>query len=149
MRFLAAASAGPLALGLLLTAAVLPAQPQLERILWLQTGTVRDPQLLQRARTLGFTAVSLSSADDAALPAKTGLRFYRDQAIGKGLLELRDPEFEAVRTAYLKGRSATTLVRPSCLSDAATVTAARTRLAGDLVQLLPHRPLAVTLGDEA
>ena len=118
------------------------------QILWLHGGPARDSRFFDQVRHMGFTAVSVSGDQNAAIPARHGLRFYRDQIVGKGVLELRDHEWKKSWSAYQGSRDPADLVRPACLSDAATFDRLASELQDKLDPALPHRPLAVSVGDE-
>lgn len=148
---------GPFSRGLLATvagaaAALLPAQepahPAFARILWTPAARLQDGGFLQRVARAGFTAVQLPVGADPDAAVAAGLAFYVDQPAGKGLLELRDPEWNAVRDAYERARDPTVLLRPGCLSDPATLTAAAAATRARVAETLDHRPLFVALGDE-
>lgn len=125
-----------------------PAEVAFERILWMHRGPARTPELYRAIAASGFTAVSVSADEDPAEPGRHGLRFYRDQVAGKGILELRAPDFERVRAAYERSRDPRELVRPACLARPQTMERLRQVLDHRLRRALPHRPIAVSLGDE-
>ncbi|MCK5945161.1 MAG: hypothetical protein KAI24_24440, partial [Planctomycetes bacterium] len=69
------------------------AKPQrFERVLWC-SDLDAGPKL---ARASGYTAVQLGRGGDPTPLRSLGLRFYLDQPIGKGLLELRDQQWRPV-----------------------------------------------------
>ena len=70
-----------------------PPPGKLETILWLHGGPIRDADFFAAVTELGFTAVSVSTGEDPSVPAANGLGFYLDQAVGKGVLELRDEQW--------------------------------------------------------
>lgn len=119
-----------------------------ETILWWNDGIEPSERLLQAVGRLGFTAISVSSEQDPAVPGRHGLRFYRDQIAGKGVLELRDGPWSARVEAYEKSRNPADLVRPSCLSSEPVLAEVRATLRRRLAAALPHRPVAISLGDE-
>jgi Beta-galactosidase len=119
-----------------------------EMILWLHGGPPRDRQFFTAIKELGCTAVSVSSGEDPTVPGRYGLRFYSDQILGKGILELRDRQFDPVRKAYELSRDPKDLVRPACLSSMATLATLSGILSDRLRLALPNHPLAVSLGDE-
>src|SRR5258706_569480 len=101
------------ALALLLaasTGALLPAQEALaraagfQRVLWVSAAQARDAAFLQGARAVGFDAVELGPDGDRAAVERAGLGYYLDQPAGKGLLELRDADWEPLRKAYEESR---------------------------------------------
>jgi hypothetical protein len=121
---------------------------QFAAILWLHGGPPRDEAFFRRVRQAGFTAVSVDQDEDHELPARHGLRFYLEQAAGKGHLELRDPQYRPKAADYERTRSIDALSRPSVLGDPATL-----QELGKLVRQRVERardlaPLAVSLGDE-
>ncbi len=119
-----------------------------DAILWLHGGPARDRRFYRVIKELGMTAVSVSAGEDPAVPGMHGLRFYDDQVCGKGILELRAGQFDPVRKAYELSRDPKDLVRPACLSSMATLATLAGILSDRLRQSLPHKPLAVSLGDE-
>ncbi len=139
----------------LLCAGVLAAQrppvaapERFETILWMHGGPARDARLAEAIRALSCTAVSVSADEDPSWPGAHGLRFYRDQAAGKGILELRDADWHRVRDAYLADRDPQTLVRPHVLAQSATTDALVATLNEKLSRALPQHPIAASLGDE-
>ncbi len=132
-------------------AAQAPAVPEwtgFERILWLHGGPPRDAALFDTVRALGFTAVSVAAEEDASVPARHGLRFYRDQIAGKGVLELRDAEWLDCQKAYQEHRRRDALQRPACLASDAARAALDETTARRLAAVQAHGPIAVSLGDE-
>ncbi|MBL8754203.1 MAG: beta-galactosidase, partial [Planctomycetes bacterium] len=83
------------------------------------------------AKRLGFTAVQLPRGGDPAPLRALELGYYLDQPIGKGLLELRDEEWIAVRTAYESTRDPAKLVRPNCFAAPGTVAEAALEAAAE------------------
>ena len=127
-----------------------PARPWqgFERILYLHGGPTRDAAFFAQVKALGFTAVNVAGGEDPELPGRHGLRFYRDQLVGKGVLELRDPEWLAAYKAYDRTRDARDLVRPRCLAAADVRQELADLCARNLAACLPAGPIAVALGDE-
>ncbi len=118
-----------------------------ETILWLHGGPERDAAFYERLHGMGFTGVNVSSGGNSAGPAAEGLRFYVDQLVPKGVLELRDREWEPLWQAYDSGRDARKLIRPGCLTSPAAqavIDKSLTRFR----EVARHRPFAVALGDE-
>lgn len=140
--------AAALALALLLPTS-LSAQAAFDRILWLDQDQLQDAALLQRVRGLGFTAVELGRGVDPAPLQQAGLACYVDQPAGKGLLELRDAEFQPLLQAFERDRDLSALRRPHCLGDAAAVLAAVGRLSERLASVPPAMVRFVALADEA
>ncbi len=117
-------------------------------ILWLHGGPPRDAAFFAAVRKAGYSAVSVSGGADPTLPARHGLDYYHDQLCGKGILELRASQYQPVHKAYESGRDDRVLLRPSCLSETATI-AELFRIAGErLRRTLPQRPWAISFGDE-
>lgn len=136
-----------IAAGLLATAlAAAPQDLPAPRILYLH-GVPADAALFAAARSLGFTAVGGGSFDVGAA-AHEDLRFYVDQAVGKGVLELREATWREVRERYRRSRDAADLERPRCLSEPATLAELERGLRARLLADSGQRPLAVALGDE-
>jgi hypothetical protein len=133
-----------------LAASVLPQAPEagFERVLWLHGGPPRDDRFFAMVKELGFTAVSVSGDEDPAVPGRHGLRFYRDQIAGKGILELREAEWAKVRDGYLAARDPVVLVRPAVLADQAAVDSLLAVIGRNLDAALGHQPIWISLGDE-
>ena len=90
-----------------------------DTILWLNSDYPRTDAAFAAIVDLGFTAVTVSADDDPAVPGRHGLRFYRDQVAGKGILELRDGPWSLRQKAYERSRDPADLQRPNCLADLA------------------------------
>lgn len=125
-----------------------PAGPAFQTILWLHGGPERDVEFFRAVAELGFTAVSVAAGEDPAVPGQYGLGFYLDQVAGKGVLELRDAQWQPVRDMYEEGRQAGLLTRPACLSDPAVVGQLVRAVRIRLEEAAPYEPLAASLGDE-
>ncbi|MGK0153416.1 MAG: hypothetical protein ACI9SE_000360, partial [Neolewinella sp.] len=122
------------------------AAPQrFERILWCADGKA-GPKL---ARKSGYTAVQLGRGGDAAPLRSLGLRFYLDQPIGKGLLELRDKEWQPVVQLFERTRDASQLVRPTCFAEPDRIDEAATAAAREARRVGREGMLFVALADEA
>lgn len=119
-----------------------------EAILWLHGGPPRDAAFFAAVQAAGYTAVSVSGGADPALPGTHGLRYYHDQLCGKGILELLGSQYEPVLKSYSQARDDSVLLRPSCLSRADTVAQLLDTAGKRLKKTLPHRPWAISLGDE-
>lgn len=131
--------------------AVLPAQERwqgFERILWLGDPGPRGASFWTGVRRLGFTAVALSRGSDPAPARAAGLRHYVDQVAGKGILELRDADWQPLFDAYLESRDESTLRRPTCLADPAVLSALSDRVRDGLAGA-GSGAFAASLGDEA
>ena len=116
-----------------------------ERILWCADSKL-GPEL---ARKWGYTAVQLGRGGDAAPLRALGLRFYLDQPIGKGLLELRAAEWQPVRQLFERTRDASQLVRPACFADPGVVDQAAAAAAKEARRVGKDGMLFVALADEA
>jgi len=81
-----------------------------ERILW----TSDLPRIAPLAARFGFTGVQVGRGVDPAPAIESGLGYYLDQPIGKGVLELRDADFEPLRRAYEQDRDPSAMIRPGC-----------------------------------
>jgi hypothetical protein len=125
-----------------------PAPRVFADILWVGSEVERSDALFAAIRRLGFTAVTVSAQEDPTLPAKHGMRFLRDQLVGKGVLELREPQWHERMAAYEQSRDTADLIRPACLADPAVLEGLRETLRANLAAALPEHPLAVSLGDE-
>ncbi|MEM7202142.1 MAG: alpha-amylase family protein [Planctomycetota bacterium] len=119
-----------------------------QRILYLHGGPPRDAKLFDTVRTLGFTAVSAGTAAEAAGARAAGLQFYADQIVGKGILELRDPQWTRLRDSYEATRDPTVLQRPSCLATEDSAAALAKELEARLGAMIEAGPMAACLGDE-
>lgn len=75
--------------------------------------------------------------------------FYLDQPVGKGYLELRDAEWDPVRTAYEVQRDPTQLRRPACLQIEPLLLATAERAAAAALQMRCPELRFVALADEA
>jgi len=151
------ASASLASLLALLTFALLPAQlaaqqpPQVappqrfERVLWCSDGEA-GPKLARRS---GYTAVQLGRGGDPTPLRSAGLRFYLDQPIGKGLLELRDAQWQPVVQQFERTRDPSELVRPTCFQAPDVVANAAANAASEARRVGPEALLFVALADEA
>ncbi|MEE2887988.1 MAG: alpha-amylase family protein [Planctomycetota bacterium] len=119
-----------------------------ESILWLHGGPPRDAAFFAAVKAAGYSAVSVSGGDDPTLPGAHGLGYYHDQLCGKGVLELRAAQYQPVVKAYSEARDDSTLVRPACLSESETLARLLGTAGKRLAATLPHRPWAISLGDE-
>ncbi len=136
---LALASAGP--------AQQVPSMPPgLVVFAWVPSGLEGDAEAMQALRTLGVRGVMLGPGQDAAAARAAGHAVLVDQLVGKGILELREPQFAALRDAYERDRDVRHLARPGCLSDPATAVELAVCAAGAMDGLTI--PVAVSLGDE-
>ena len=121
------------------------AAPQrFERVLWCADG---DGVAL--ARRSGYTAVQLGRGGDPTPIRSAGLRFYLDQPIGKGLLELRDEQWRPLVQQFERTRDPSTLARPRCFAAEGSVAAAAAAAAKEARRVGPEGMLFVALADEA
>ena len=147
-----AAAALAIVTSLAVGSAALPAQQErwqgFERILWLGDPGPRSDAFWAGVRRLGFTAVALSRGTDPGPAHAAGLRHYVDQVAGKGILELRDAEWQPLFDAYLENRDESALRRPTCLADPAILSELADRVRGGLAGAA-RGALGASLGDEA
>lgn len=123
-----------------------PLPPGLGVFAWLPVGLETDAEALAALRSLGVSGVMLGPHQDTSLAVAAGLAVLVDQLVGKGILELREPQFAPLRDAYERERDVRHLVRPGCLSDPSTARELRQR-AIDAMRGV-GLPCAVSLGDE-
>jgi hypothetical protein len=120
-----------------------------ERVLWIGDPGRVGAAFWQGVRDLGFTAVALSRGVDPAPARAAGLRHYVDQVAGKGILELRDAEWQPLFERYLAERDESALRRPSCLADPDVVDELRARVRAGLAGASGSGAIGASLGDEA
>jgi hypothetical protein len=139
------------ALGALLPAqeAAARAAAGFQRVLWVSAAQGRDAAFLQRTRDVGFDAVELGPDGDRAAVEKAGLGWYLDQPAGKGLLELRDADWEPLRKAYEGSRDPAVLRRPACLQDQDLLAATAARACAAAAAMRGPGLRFVALADEA
>ncbi|HEB52707.1 MAG TPA: hypothetical protein ENI87_05585 [bacterium] len=121
------------------------APSRFEKVLW--CSDVADGPRWARAH--GYTAVQLGRGGDAAAVRALGLRFYLDQPVGKGLLELRDEQWRPVVQAYERTRDPKVLVRPTCFAEPGRLDRAAAAAAAEARRVGPEGMLFVALADEA
>ncbi|MBK8978149.1 MAG: hypothetical protein IPM29_19765 [Planctomycetes bacterium] len=141
-----------LALGVLVaTAPPAPAQrrPRFDAVLWRHGAEPWDEAFHSAARALGFTAVSATAAEAVAPARAVGLGFYTDQLAGKGVLELRDSQWQPWFDRYWQTRDPDLLVRPTCLADQAVIASMLGVIEARLAAALPAGPRFASLADEA
>ncbi len=138
-------------LGLVLAAAavaqdgvVTRAPERFEQVLWCSDAAAGAAV----AKARGFSAVQLGRGVDPAPIVQQGLGFYLDQPIGKGLLELRDEQWQPVRDAYESTRDPATLVRPGCLRTPGVVAKAAEEAATEARRVAGPGLRFVALADE-
>ncbi len=134
--------------GLLIATALTAQRRDFERILWVNASVPANAAFYAAVKKLGFTAVTVSGDQDPAAPGAHGLRFYRDQVAGKGILELRAKAWEELQKAYDDQRDPAVLVRPACLAEPNTIETLRAITEKRLEAAVPHGPFAISLGDE-
>lgn len=151
MSRLALSAAARLGPGLVFAGALLaqaPAAPRpperFERVLWC-SDLARGSAL---ARQHGFTAVQVGRGVDPATATAIGLGFYLDQPIGKGLLELRDEQWQPLREGYEKTRDVAALVRPGCFLTPDLVARAAGDAAAEAARVRGPALRFVALADE-
>lgn len=123
--------------------ALLPPE-RFERVLWCADFV----HGLAPARALGFTAVQLGRGADPAPVLENGLRFYLDQPIGKGVLELRDEQWAPLVRDYERTRDQAALVRPGCYVASAVLAQAVQQAADEARRVAGPGLLFVALADE-
>ena len=101
------------------------------------------------AQRLGYTAVQLGRGADPAPVLAAGLGFYLDQPIGKGLLELRDADWQPIAAAYERARDPAALRRPGCFQVPGVLAAAAVAAAEETRRLNGDALRFVALADEA
>ncbi|MBL9079871.1 MAG: beta-galactosidase [Planctomycetes bacterium] len=123
-----------------------PAQapPRFHAVLW-----CGDPARAAVARDVGCDAVQLPRGGDPAPLAELGLGYYLDQPIGKGLLELRDAEWQPLLQAYERARDPAALVRPTCFATPGLVAARAAEAAAEAARVRGPGLRFVALADEA
>ncbi len=143
----APASLGALALLVAAAAAQGTVAPptRFECVLWSED-TARGIGL---AQMLGCTAVQLPRGGDPAPIRSAGLRFYLDQPIGKGLLELRDAEWRPLQQDYEAHRDVQRLVRPTCFEAPSVLDRAAAAAAAEAQRVAGDGLAFVALADEA
>jgi hypothetical protein len=132
-----------LLLGGLLPAQV-PSPARFHAILW-----CGDPGRAAAAREVGCDAVQLGRGGDPAALAAQGVAYYVDQPIGKGLLELRDSEWQPIVQAYERTRDPAGLLRPRCFAAPGVVAQAAAEAAAEVGRVRGPGLLFVALADEA
>ncbi|MEZ5989896.1 MAG: sigma 54-interacting transcriptional regulator [Planctomycetota bacterium] len=119
-----------------------------QAFLWRNGGPPLSRDLAAALRGLGATGVCVDQDEDPVLCATLGIPFYLDHAAGKGILHLREPDFDRARLAYEADRDRKSLARPRPLLAPAT----RHELLGLLGARVPraadHGAAFVSLDDE-
>jgi hypothetical protein len=126
------------------TAAEVPPPTRFERVLWC-SDLVRSAK---QAAALGFTAVQLGRGVDPKPALEAGLGFYLDQPIGKGVLELRDEQWQPLARAYEQQRDASVLIRPGCYGDPERLAAAVAAAVAETQRVAGPALRFVALADE-
>jgi hypothetical protein len=125
-------------------AAQVPAPERFSLVLWAE----QQARGIAVGKALGADALQLPRGGDPAPLREQGFGCYVDQPIGKGLLELRDADWQPLRTAYERDRDVAALLRPTCLGDAAALGAASQQLAAELRRVAGPGLRFVALADE-
>jgi hypothetical protein len=125
---------------------VAPTPPQrFERVLW-ATDAARSAAATKQ---LGYTAVQLGRGGDPAPLLEAGLGYYLDQPVGKGVLELRDEQWQPLLQKYEKSRDPSVLVRPGCYVVAGVAERLATEAAAEATRVAGPGLRFVALADEA
>ncbi len=124
-----------------------PPEPpaRFERVLWCGD-LARGAGLAAKG---GYTAVQIGRGVDPAPAVEHGLGYYLDQPIGKGLLELRDEQWQPLAAAYQKTRDVAALIRPGCFNVPGAVDGAAEAAATEAVRVRGDGLRFVALADEA
>ncbi|MBL8727847.1 MAG: hypothetical protein JNM25_05415 [Planctomycetes bacterium] len=143
MRGTTAAAVVLATFGQLLPAQV-PPPARFHAVLW-----CGDPARVAIAGDVGCDAVQLPRGGDAAALAGRGLGYYLDQPIGKGLLELRDEQWQPLLQAYERTRDPAGLIRPQCFAEPDLVAQRAAEAAAEASRVRGPGLLFVALADEA
>ncbi len=108
-----------------------------------------DPARAAIAHDFGCDAVQLGRGGDAAALAAMGVAYYLDQPIGKGLLELRDEQWQPLVQAYERTRDAAGLIRPQCFATPGLVARSAAEAAAEAERVRGPGLLFIALADEA
>ncbi len=122
-----------------------PQDPGFRAHIWTREGRLGDlltPATLERLRLAGVSAEGPSGIEAARA---TGVPFYVDFAIPKGLFQRRKDDFDAARRSWLAGSPA---IRSPCLRDPSALAGAGRDLARTLDALGDARPWIFSLTDE-
>lgn len=101
------------------------------------------------AARLGFTAVQLGRGVDPAPLVEAGLGYYLDQPIGKGVLELRDEQWQPLARAYERDRDPAGLLRPGCFATPGLLDEAAAAAVAEVMRVRGPALQFVALADEA
>jgi hypothetical protein len=101
------------------------------------------------ARDVGCDAVQLGRGGDAEALDRLGLGYYLDQPIGKGLLELREEQWQPLVQAYERTRDPAGLIRPQCFAEPGLVARRAAEAAAEAGRVGGPGLLFVALADEA
>ncbi|MBN2490562.1 MAG: beta-galactosidase [Planctomycetes bacterium] len=116
--------------------------------LWTFGDRALDPALLTTLRSLHVTGLNREGTAPAAALRAAGLGFYVGDAAGKGILHLREPDFQPHWDRYWKDRDPRHLERPHCPRDPAVMRRLLEHVDRVLAAQTPHRPVACSFGDE-
>ena len=122
-----------------------PLMQRFETVLWCSDTASGAPL----ARRLGYTAIQVGRGGDSAPVLAAGLGFYLDQPIGKGLLELRDADWQPLVAEYERVRDPAALRRPGCAQAPGVLAAAAAAAAAEVTRLKGDGLRFIALADEA
>ncbi len=92
-------------------------RPPFAAILWRHGAGPYDADFHRRVAEAGFDGVSVTVGEPPRLPGADSLGCYLDQVAGKGVLELRDTQWQPVAEGFWQDRDPARLVRPTDLAD--------------------------------
>jgi len=118
--------------------------------LWTFGDRKLDADFFRTIRSVHITGINCEgpAAEAAAAVRAAGLEFYAGHAVGKGILHLRERDFQPRWDAYWEDRDPRHLQRPHCLRAPETRDDLFARLARSIKALEPHGPVAYSLDDE-
>jgi hypothetical protein len=122
--------------------------PPYDAYLWIDQDFTLDEAGIARLRSLGITGIDAEGPDGVARAGRTGLPFYVDHSIPKGLLHLRRAAFDEARERWRADPSPANLRRPVCLRDPQALARASADLKKTLDACAPFSPAFVSLTDE-
>jgi hypothetical protein len=121
---------------------------QVRKVMYRHGGPELGEELARALHRIGVEAVSVGGGE-ALRAVELGLGVYGDQLVGKGVLELREEQWQQVRREYLAGREAGKLVRPAVLAEPDVVVGLERKLTTRLGELRGlEGVVGVSLGDE-
>lgn len=124
------------------------AWPTYEVFLWTFGDRKLTPAFFETLRSIGVTGINREEGADAAAVVDAGFAHYVGHAPGKRVLNLKRDVFDEQWNRHWERRDRASLHRPLSLHDPAVRRGLRERLAKTLKRALPHRPRAISLGDE-